>query len=413
MAGIFKKSKRLEDVLEKQMELNCKIGDKLKIAGRSLSEYQRFLDFIDEKVEKNGWQLYGIKKHKDDQYIAYFLESKLEEEPQYRYNYNIYAYSSLSFDTPVYKAYLGWCFKERFTVGRVLHIDNHYVTSKNLQGQGIGTESMNIIKSLAKQLQCDGIQGTKSEIIDDNVFITTMVTLFHESRHMENYLQQYRFTRDNPEECRQMALSYLVRQGSDISYLSNYYSDPIEIDAEEFGVLSAYYYLQKNYPNLEYEQLILNYVNDRACDSNYYFFSIPKGSALTSIEEVENAYNTAFSESKNKAKSYDERVFPSKSNIRCLVDKRLVMDECWLARAHIEGTKNHEANKMIASLILHHYPEYLKKLPSLRNIDFTPEHYFDKDMLPDVLMKRSPISQLKSKILQAKNNEQEIDGSER
>ena len=42
MAGIFKKSKRLEDVLEKQMELNCKIGDKLKIAERSLSEYQRF-----------------------------------------------------------------------------------------------------------------------------------------------------------------------------------------------------------------------------------------------------------------------------------------------------------------------------------------------------------------------------------
>lgn len=65
MAGIFKKSKRLEDVLEKQMELNCKIGDKLKIAERSLSEYQRFLDFIDEKVEKNGWQLYGIKKHKE------------------------------------------------------------------------------------------------------------------------------------------------------------------------------------------------------------------------------------------------------------------------------------------------------------------------------------------------------------
>ena len=31
MAGIFKKSKRLEDVLEKQMELNCKIGDKFLI----------------------------------------------------------------------------------------------------------------------------------------------------------------------------------------------------------------------------------------------------------------------------------------------------------------------------------------------------------------------------------------------
>lgn len=164
MAGIFRKSKGLKDMLEKQIALNGKIGDKLKITERSLLECQKFLDFIDAKVEKNGWQLYGIKKHKDDEYIAYFLESKLEEEPQYRYNYNIYAYSSLSLDTPVYKAYLGWCFKERFTVGRVLHIDNHYITCKNLQGQGIGTEAMNIIKALAKQLQCDGIQGTREAL---------------------------------------------------------------------------------------------------------------------------------------------------------------------------------------------------------------------------------------------------------
>ena len=164
MAGIFRKSKELENMLEKQMELNGRMSDKLKIAERSLSEHQKFFDFIDEKVEKNGWQLYGIKKRKDGEYIAYFLESKLEEEPQYRYNYNIYAYLSSNLDTPAYKAYLGWCFKERFTVGRVLHIDNHYVTSESLQGQGIGTESMNIIKSLAKQLQCDGIQGTREAL---------------------------------------------------------------------------------------------------------------------------------------------------------------------------------------------------------------------------------------------------------
>ena len=161
MAGIFRKSKELENMLEKQMELNGRMSDKLKIAERSLSEHKKFFDFIDEKVEKNGWQLYGIKKRKDDEY---FLESKLEEEPQYRYNYNIYAYLSSNLDTPAYKAYLGWCFKERFTVGRVLHIDNHYVTSESLQGHGIGTESMNIIKSLAKQLQCDGIQGTRKAL---------------------------------------------------------------------------------------------------------------------------------------------------------------------------------------------------------------------------------------------------------
>ena len=65
---------------------------------------------------------------------------------------------------------------------------------------------------------------------------------------------------------------------------------------------------------------------------------------------------------------------------------------------------------MIASLILHHYPEYLKKLPSLRSINFTPEHYFDREMLPDVLMKPSKIQQLKTTVHQVfKKDDDELE----
>lgn len=236
--------------------------------------------------------------------------------------------------------------------------------------------------------------------VDDQAFVATVVTMFHEARHMENHLLQYTFTRDDPEECRQMALSYLVHQGSDIFYYSNYYNDPIEIDAEEYGVVMAYEYLSTTFPDIDCEKLILDYVNDRAKSSNLYFFTVFDNEKLTTIEDAKKMYDDAFAESKNKAKTYNISKSDDKHTLRCLLDKRLTKDECWLARERIEGTKNHEANKMIASLILHHYPEYLKKLPSLRNIDFTPEHYFDKEMLPDILMKQSKIQQLKTTVHQ-------------
>lgn len=236
--------------------------------------------------------------------------------------------------------------------------------------------------------------------VDDQAFVATVVTMFHEARHMENHLLQYTFTRDDPEECRQMALSYLVHQGSDIFYYSNYYNDPMEIDAEEYGVVMAYEYLSTTFPDIDCEKLILDYVNDRAKSSNLYFFTVFDNEKLTTIEDAKKMYDNAFTESKNKAKTYNISKSDDKHTLRCLLDKRLIKDECWLTRERIEGTKNHEANKMLASLILHHYPEYLKKLPSLRNIDFTPEHYFDKEMLPDILMKQSKIQQLKTTVHQ-------------
>ena len=52
MAGIFRKSKELKDMLEKQMALNSKIGDKLKNTERSLSEYQKFFDFIEQNYSE-------------------------------------------------------------------------------------------------------------------------------------------------------------------------------------------------------------------------------------------------------------------------------------------------------------------------------------------------------------------------
>lgn len=254
-----------------------------------------------------------------------------------------------------------------------------------------------------------GLYDEKNNI-NDNTFVSTVVTMFHEARHMDNHLKQYTFTRDDPEECRQMALSYLVHQGSDIFYYSNYHNDPMEIDAEEYGVLMAYEYLSTIFPDVDCEKLIVDYVSSRASSSEIYFFTIFDNEEPTTIKDIQKMFDNAFAESKNKAKTYCVMKNKDMRNLRCLLDKKLIKDECWLTREHIEGTKNHEANKMIASLILHHYPEYLKKLPSLRSINFTPEHYFDREMLPDVLMKPSKIQQLKTTVHQVfKKDDDELE----
>ena len=246
--------------------------------------------------------------------------------------------------------------------------------------------------------------------ISDKTFVATVVTMFHEARHMENHLKQYTFTRDDPEECRQMALSYLVHQESDIYYYSNYYNDPMEIDAEEYGVLMAYNYLKKNFPNADCDKLILDYVNDKSNETEIYFFTLFENERLTNIEDIQKMYDTAFSESKNKAKAYIISDDENSHSLRCSLDKKLIKDECWLVREQIEGTKNNDANKMIASLIIYHHPEYLEKLPTLKCIDFEPTHYFDKETLPESLMRKNTITKIKEKINEFRNtSEEEMD----
>lgn len=154
------KQKAIEETLEKQIQENMTLSQTLQQAERKLNDIAKFMDFINEKAQK-GWQLYGLEKFENEKYLVYLLECQFEEEPQYVYNYNLYAYVSSNLSAPVYKALLEWKFDSRFDVKRRLYIESQYINDKNMQGHGIGTASIEMIKKLAKQLQCDSIDGLR------------------------------------------------------------------------------------------------------------------------------------------------------------------------------------------------------------------------------------------------------------
>ena len=90
-------------------------------------------------------------------------------------------------------------------------------------------------------------------------------------------------------------------------YTLNYNSSPYEIDAEQAAIMSTYLFLRKEFPDSQYEQLILNYVNDRCAEGNYKIKPIKDG--YKSIKDVNIAFNQAFEKSK-----FDERFFDIQSS---------------------------------------------------------------------------------------------------
>lgn len=92
MAGIHKtksKIKTLEELLDKQTEnLEIKNQELLKTK-RELKEITIFMDFVRSQILKNDWQLCELKQFNNNKYIAFFLKSQFEQEPQYVYNYTL------------------------------------------------------------------------------------------------------------------------------------------------------------------------------------------------------------------------------------------------------------------------------------------------------------------------------------
>lgn len=86
MAGIHKtksKIKTLEELLDKQTEnLEIKNQELLKTK-RELKEITIFMDFVRSQILKNDWQLCELKQFNNNKYIAFFLKSQFEQEPQY------------------------------------------------------------------------------------------------------------------------------------------------------------------------------------------------------------------------------------------------------------------------------------------------------------------------------------------
>lgn len=159
---MFRRKVSNSQLLDNAINENSKLKDAMCKQEKQLKELQNFIDFLNLQV-CDGRQICGIKKIQyrgSDTYVGYILAHKYEIEPQTTYTYDILGYLSINPQSPIYRAELNWQMSRRETdIVKKLEISKHYVCDKDLYNLGIGTTGINIIKELARQLNCSEIYG--------------------------------------------------------------------------------------------------------------------------------------------------------------------------------------------------------------------------------------------------------------
>ena len=136
--------------------------------------------------------------------------------------------------------------------------------------------------------------------VKDNDFVNTIVSIFHESRHLNAKLFGCEYFRDNKMDDYYVQLSYMAREGNDSYYINNYNSMAYEIDAEQYAINAAFEYLKCNFSDdVDCEQLIVNYVNGRIRRNEYKIDFVNNHDEYTSLDQINKAFDDKFNKSKS------------------------------------------------------------------------------------------------------------------
>lgn len=282
-----------------------------------------------------------------------------------------------------------------------------------LEYSGYTEDSLNISKESPRNiyLNTNNLGSPLEQIIKKNMavkdqdFILSLIALGHECRHMDNFLKQYRNTRNTAEDSKYLAINYLARQGSQVYYETNYATMPIEIDAEQKGIEYALGYLNAKFPEVNNEKLIVDFINYEAENLEYYI-KAKKPDGFCSISEVMKAFDEAFEKSKTEHRAYCFQTYKD-SQLKCIIDQNLTKPEWNEIRNVISRPIGKEGDKIMASLSTIIFPKYIDRLPTLRNFDFNPDLYFTSDIMPvdfDLNMERIHSICDNRKILYYENN---------
>lgn len=219
--------------------------------------------------------------------------------------------------------------------------------------------------------------------IKDSDFVNTLMAVFHENRHVQTVMQEFYCCRDNKNDDYYMAINCLVCNYNDQYYDYNYNDSPWEIDAEQSAIFETYKFLKDEFPNCNYEELILNYVNER-CDNGKYKITKVNGGYRT-LKEINDAFNEAYEQSKSKLRFFER-------NDNNFVINKIVNKEEWndvLRKIEKMNEESNEKNiglkrdEMLASLMCYFCPEYKNKIKSLENEDLSAQKIFGIASFPE------------------------------
>lgn len=217
------------------------------------------------------------------------------------------------------------------------------------------------------------------EIVDDNLFVRGLVSIYHEKQHV--YQQQMDYLKCNRQlDSVYLAVNHIACSESHFGYyIYNYKYNPREIDAEHSGVADAHLYLSNAFGESVADDLILDYVNARYKESTYFITPLD-GNAFESIEEIDDAFETAFEFSKHRNLMYMIRYKNQDAVMSALCD------DGWdgIRDKFFDEKVSENKDKMIASIALYLKPSCIELCPILKDIDLSSKNIFDIDKYPDV-----------------------------
>ena len=220
--------------------------------------------------------------------------------------------------------------------------------------------------------------------IADNDFVRVLINAYHE--HMHCMQKNNLFKQEHPDEnsMNQMIQEIACMYSNDY-YLdgSNYRFNANEIQAEQYGIESAYEYLCDEFPDVPADQLesiIVDIVNEKAHMTSYFI----KDKQYASVDEILSAFDDAYDKSFMETRFYPVNIplenteDPVRRYMISHTDTRAAYLNCLSDDDIPRGLKQ---DRCIASVCMKLYPAIEKNYPGLQDTDLSYETCITKPYL--------------------------------
>ena len=220
--------------------------------------------------------------------------------------------------------------------------------------------------------------------VSDTDFAKIIINMYHE--HMHCIQKNQIFKQEHPDEnsMNQMIQEIACMYSNDY-YLdgSNYRFNANEIQAEQYGIESAYEYLCDEFPDIPTDQLesiIIDIVNEKAHMTSYFI----KDKQYASVDEILSAFDDAYDKSFTETRYYPVNIplenteDPVRRYIISHTDTKTAYLNCLSDDDIPRGLKQ---DRCIASVCMKLYPAIEKNYPGLQDTDLSYETCITKPYL--------------------------------
>ena len=230
----------------------------------------------------------------------------------------------------------------------------------------------------------DSILHMHSPRVSDHDFARVLINTYHE--------QMYCFQKNNifkQEHLDENSMNQMIQEiacmYSNDYYLngSNYRFNANEIQAEQYGIESAYEYLCDEFPDVPTEQLesiIVGIVNEKAHMTSYFI----KDKQYASVDEILSAFDDAYDKSFTETRYYPVNIplentkDPVRRYIISHTDTKAAYLNCLSDDDIPRGLKQ---DRCVASVCMKLYPAIEKNYPGLQDTDLSYETCITKPYL--------------------------------